>query len=181
MTKKKGDKDKMKIIEALKKVKELEVKTDDLRSKVGKYCADLDYETPAYGATQKDQVKEWIQSHHDILKEISKLKISIQQTNLATPVTIELGGKPVTHSIAEWILRRRELATKEYNMWSALTDRGLKETSSVMTSNQEKKEVKIRRYFDPKERDVNIDLYRTEPSIIDRTLEVTNAITDIIE
>jgi len=41
--------------------------------------------------------------------------------------------------------------------------------------------VKIRRYFDPKVRDVKVDLFRREPSVIDSTLETVNAVTDLIE
>jgi hypothetical protein len=44
----------------------------------------------------------WIQAHGDIMKEILKLQIAIQKTNLLTPVTIEIGGKQVTKSIAFW-------------------------------------------------------------------------------
>ena len=38
-------------------------------------------------------------------------------------------------------------------------------------------EVKIVRYFDPVERDRMIALYRSEPSLIDGTLEIVNATT----
>jgi hypothetical protein len=171
----------MKLIEAMKKIKELQEKADDLRKKVGQYCADLDYETPLY-PDQRKQVSEWIQSHLDITKKILELRVAIQLTNLQTPVAIELGGKTVTKTIAEWIHRRRDLAKQDLEMWSKLTDRNLREgqiASSVPGG--EAKTVKIRRYFDPLERDKNIELYRTEPGIIDRTLEVTNAITELIE
>ena len=40
--------------------------------------------------------------------------------------------------------------------------------------------VKIRRYFVAKERDEKIELYRNEPEVIDRTLEVVNAVTDLL-
>ena len=170
----------MKLIEAMKLIKELQVKADDLRKKVGQYCADLDYETPMY-PDQKRQVAEWIQSHSDIMKKILELRTSIQRTNLATTVPIELGGKTVTKTIAEWIHRRRDLAKSELEMWGKLTDRNLKEGSIPSTMvGGEPKMVKLRRYYDPLERDKAVDLYRTEPGIIDRTLEVTNAITEII-
>ena len=171
----------MKLIEAMKLIKELQVKADDLRTNVSKYCADLDYETPLY-PDQRKQVGEWIQSHSDVIKKILELRTKIQKTNLATEVTIELGGNQVTKTIAEWIHRRRDLAKGELDMWSKLTDRGLKEgqINSTMAGG-EPKMVKIRRYFDPLERDKNIELYRTEPGIIDRTLEVVNAITSVIE
>lgn len=169
----------MKLIEAMKKVKALQEKADDLRTKISKHSADLDYETPLY-TDQKKQVAEWLQAHSDIMKEILKLRIAVQRTNLATDVTITLGDKDVTKSIAEWIHRRRDLAGLELEAWRKLTDRGLKE-GSIQQSTGQIREVKIRRYFDPVERDKKQELYRSEPQVIDATLEVINAVTDLIE
>lgn len=171
----------MKIIEAMKLIKELVVKREDLVKKVANHCADLDYETPLY-ADQKRQVGEWIQSHSDVCKEILKLRVAVQKTNMATKVAIELGGKRVEKTISEWIHRRRDLAGFELSIWSALCDRNLKEGQVPSTQpGGAIREVRIRRYFDPLERDAKIELYRSEPSIIDRTLEVVNATTDLEE
>lgn len=169
----------MKIIEAMKKIKTLQEKADDIRKKIGLHSADLDYETPLYG-DQRKQVTEWLQSHFDIMKEILRLRIAIQRTNLDTNVTMTLGEKNVTKTIAEWIHRRRDLAQMDLQAWKQLTDRGLKE-GSFPQSTGHLKEVKIRRYFDPVERDRMVELFRTEPHVIDATLEVVNATTDIIE
>src|SRR6267154_3329727 len=98
----------MKLIQAMKQLKDLAIKAEDLRGKVAKFCADLTMETPTY-PDQRKQVSDWLQSHGDILKETLRLRVAIQRTNLATPVTIELDGKQVTKCIAEWIHRRREI------------------------------------------------------------------------
>jgi len=169
----------MKIIEALKQIKELQRKADDLKDKVAKHSAYLSNETAVY-ENQKDQVHQWIQSHSDIMKEILRLRIAIQKTNLNTMVAIELGGKTVTKSIAEWVHRRRDLANGEALMWSRLTDRGLKEGIQKQSTGQEQ-EVKIVRCYDPKERDTALYLYQSEPSIVDSKLEVVNAVTDLME
>lgn len=170
----------MKLIEAMKKIKELQVKADDLRGKVRNFSADLDFETPMY-KDQAQQVKEWIQAHSDVIKEILGLRLSIQRTNLVVPVTIDIGGKNVTQSIAAWIHRRRDLANAELTMWTGLTDKGLKEGQFLPATMQggTPTAVKLRRYYDPKERDQKMELFRTEPGIIDRTLEVVNATTEI--
>jgi hypothetical protein len=170
----------MKIIQAMKSIKDLTVKCTDLRAKVGKYCADLNIETPTYPDT-KAQVSEWIQAHGDILKEILRLRVAIQRTNLATEVTIVIDGTSVTKSISGWIHRRRDLATLEMNMWTQLSDRGLKEQNVQTTQGGPITEVRIRRHFDPVERDRRHELYRSEPALIDGVLEVTNAVTDLIE
>lgn len=168
----------MKLIQAMKLVKDLAEKAEDLRRKVARYCVDLDYETPTY-ENQANQIAEWVQSHTSIIQEIASLRVSIQRTNILTPVTIELGGKQVTKTIAEWVHRRRELSQLDYAMWSGLTDRNLKE-GTVVTSSGEKKEVHLRRYYKPAERDQKLELYRSEPSLIDSTLEIVNATTEVI-
>ena len=169
----------MKIIEAMKRIKQLQEKTADLRQKVAQYCADVDFETPAY-PDQKGQIDEWLQSHSDTIQEIARLRTSIQRTNLSTSVTIELGGKQVTKSIAEWIHRRKDLAKFDFDLWSKLGDRNLKEGVMQSTTGGNI-QVKIRRYFDPKKRDEMMALYKSEPSIVDGHLEVVNAVTDLVE
>ena len=52
----------MKIIEAMKKVKDLQRKADDYKSKIQAHCADLDCETPIY-TDQKREVASWLQGH----------------------------------------------------------------------------------------------------------------------
>lgn len=172
----------MKIIEALKKVKDLRKKIDDITSKIKMHAADLDCETPVY-PDQKRQVSEWLQSVHDITKEILKLKYRIQKTNVNTPVTIELGGQHVTKFITEWIERRKNLAEIERQSWLALNDKGLKETypSQKLTANSPEIVVKRRLYFDASERDAKVELFRSEPSTIDATLEIINAVTDLLD
>lgn len=171
----------MKLIEAMKKLKDLNIKAEDLRKKVALNCADLTIETPLYGADQKATVDGWIQAHTDLIQEILKLRVQIQRTNLATAVTINIGGKQITKSIAEWIHRRRDLAKLDMDMWSKLGDRNLKEQNMQTASGGPVTEIRIRRYYDPAQRDAKIELYRSEPSTIDATLEVSNAVTDLLE
>lgn len=170
----------MKLIQGMKQLKELTTKAEDLREKVKKFCADLTIETPTY-PDQRATVAGWIQSHSDVVKRIGELRLAIQRTNLATLVTIELDGKQITKPIASWIHRRRDLATLEGAMWGQLTDRNLKEQNLQTAPGGAVTEVRIRRYFDPAERDAKRELYRGEPSIIDGTLEVVNATTDLME
>lgn len=171
----------MKLIEGMKLIKELQRKAEDLRGKVKDYCADLDFETPMY-PNQKKQIAEWIQAHRDILAEILKIRVNIQRTNLATEVTIELGGESVKKTIAAWIHRRRDLANEELAMWKGLTDKNLKEGNTQPSApGVTPTPIKIRRYYDPVERDKAVEVYRSEPGIIDRNLEVVNATTDLTE
>lgn len=168
----------MKIIEAMKQIKDLQRKAEDLRKKVSLNCAGLSYETPTYGQEQRATVDGWLQAHRDIVQEILRLRSAIQRTNIATPVTISLGGKSVTKSIAEWVHRRRDLAALDASMFAQLGDRGLKEQRGKDTQGNDV-EVKIIRYFDPKTRDALLEEFRSEPTLIDSTLEVVNAVTEV--
>ena len=169
----------MKLIEAMKQIKDLMRKADDLKEKVYQHQAHTTLENPIY-ENQAQQVSQWIQAHSDILKKIEHLRVSIQQTNLNTPVTIELGGKAVTKSIAAWIHRRRDLANNELNIWSRLNDRGLSD-GHIKNQAGDVTEVKVVRCYSPTERDEKLDQFRSEPTTIDSTLEVVNAVTDLVE
>ena len=170
----------MKLIEALKKIKDLYVKSDDLIGLVRKNCAISSIETPEY-EDQRGKVSGWIQAHSDLQKEILRLRFAIQKTNILTEVTIELGANQVTKTIAEWIHRRRELAKNEFDMWNALTNRNITEGMTRGPSGESNIEIKIVRFFSPDERDVMKDLYFHEPSKIDASLEIVNATTDLID
>jgi hypothetical protein len=172
----------MKLIEALKQIKDLQRKAEDLRVKVQEHCAITSMETPTYGTAeeQRKKVAGWIQAHSDILKEVLRLRVAIQDTNLRTDVTIELNGKGVTKSIAAWIHRRRDLAHDEFSMWSLLTDKKIQE-GVVQSPSGHPMEIKVVRFYDPEHRDNMRDLFSSEPSTIDAKLEIVNAITDLLE
>jgi len=169
----------MKIIEGLKKTKDLQRKLADLIEKIKNHSADMDFETSVY-LDQKLQVSDWVQACRDIVQEIARLRVAIQKTNILTTVTIDISGKQVTKTIAEWVHWRRDLAKSMEGVYRVLTDRNLKE-GTIQQSNGQPKDIKIRRYYDPKVRDINIELYRSQPMLIDSTLEVINATTDLIE
>lgn len=171
----------MKLIEALKAKKKLLKKADDLRSKVNKNCACYNYETSEY-EDPKAKIDQWVQSHEDVMQQILKLQIAIQKTNLATQVTIELGDKNVTKSIAEWIVRRRELSRLDLQLWKSLNTNGMSEQKVRNSKDPDNiTEVKIVRHYDAENRDCKVNLYSEEPELIDSRLEVINAITDLME
>jgi len=169
----------MKIIEALKKTKELQKKADDLKEKICNNCSISSVDTPLY-EDQSKQISEWLQAHSDVLKEKLRLQIAIQKTNIETFVDIEIGGKTISKSIAEWIHRRRDLSKQEKRCWAVLTDRGIIEGISNTPSGG-KIEIKIQRFYDPKKKDEMISLFDSEPYAIDSKLEIVNAITDLTE
>lgn len=171
----------MKIIQALKSVKEHQVKADDLRKKIAQHAAYMSVETPVY-PDQKDQISKWLQGHEDITREIAVLSFRIAKTNVQTVVPIKIGEKVLSKSITEWIIRRRLLAELDQKAWLSLSDRGLqKEALIPSSSGGEPTKVTIVRCFDPVLRDEKVALYKSEPGLIDVTMETVNAITDLLE
>lgn len=178
----------MKIIEAMKTIKEDRRKCDDLKAKISRYCADQSFETPSYGSPEQQslQIKEWLQSYADTVKNIETLTLAIQRTNMVTKVSIEINGNIIEKSISAWILRRGKakgqdgLAKLQAEAWRALSDRGLREGKAKNTSGDEYT-VTVRKYFDQRTKDINLAIYEGEPYLIDRKLEVVNAVTDIVE
>lgn len=170
----------MKIIEGLKQLKDLTQKAADLRVKIGQHCAILSVETPTY-ENQKQQVRDWLQAHEDLTHEIARLHVRISRTNVTTMVSIKIGDNLLIKSITEWVLRRRTLAALDLAAWNQLTDRGLKEHGFKPTPDSQLTQVKIVRFYEPLERDNKVTLYKSEPNLIDRTLEVTNATVDLLD
>lgn len=170
----------MKIIEAMKAIKSNREKVSDLHARIANVSANLSHETPLYGEDTGKKIKEWAQSCTDLAQENVRLHSAIARTNLQTQVTIELGGKQVTKTIAEWVWRRREYAALDQMTWSKMTDRGLKE-GLMQSSTGTPIEVKLVRHYDPNKRDDMISVYREEPHKIDSALEVVNAVTDLVE
>jgi hypothetical protein len=170
----------MKIIEAMKRVKANKEKIADLQAKVAQFCVNLNFETMTYGGDTREKITEWMQSCTDLTQENVRLLCAIQCSNMATFVTIALGERIVTKTIAEWIWRRREYAALDLRTWSQLTDRNLREGTGQNSSGTPI-EVKIVRHFDPVRRDNMVAMYKAEPHEIDAALEVVNAVTDLIE
>ena len=169
----------MKLIEAMKKIKDLLRKAEDLREKISRYCAYRNVETPSY-ENQKAKIQSWLDAHHDLVQEIESLRLLVQSTNLETAVTIELGKNNVTKSIAAWIHRRRDLADLELKAYQQLTDKGIRE-GWMKNAADESVEIKIIRCYDIETRDEKQSEYLDEPSLIDARLEVVNATTELVQ
>ena len=172
----------MKIIEAMKKIKLLLNKITDEQKLIAEHHADLDIENPTYGtvAEQTEIISKKLQGIRDMVHEISSLRFSIQKSNVTIPVTIEIGGNRLTKTIAEWIHRRKDLCTIECNSWACMNDKGMRSTGVVKQTNGQERQVQIRRYYDPKKKDAEISVLKSEPLLIDSALEIVNATTELV-
>jgi hypothetical protein len=185
----------MKIVQAIKAIKDIQKQIDDLMDKVQKYSSDEDDQDPVYGTVEKqtDQISSWMQAIRDLNAEIERLDYCIKKTNVITMVTIKLGDKEIKKPIASWIKRgqssigkrgnkRLSLSESDLRAWQCLRENtGRTETKVVKGKDGGDVVVKFRRYWDPKKRDEMMKLYASEPSIIDGVLEEVNATVDLIE
>jgi len=171
-----------KIIEAMKRIKSNKEKIADLQARIAEVSAHLSHETPKYGTQTETtaSIREWSQSIHDTIQENIRLLTAISRTNLETMATITINDRSVTQSLARWIWRRREYAALDLITWQKMTDRNLKE-GMMPSSTGIPQPVTIVRNYDPNERDRKIAEYKSEAHEIDATLEVINAVTDLIE
>lgn len=168
----------MKIIEAMKQIKALEHKAKDLLELARKHAADLDIESAVY-PDQKGQVKSWIDAYIGCLDTIISLQTKIQKTNTETVIPIIIGDDKIVRTISGWLYRKNKIAT-ETSIWKSLTDGNCRDSAFVESSGKQR-DIKVRRYYDPQLRDKKISLLSQEPFLIDAALEVTNAVTDLIE
>lgn len=173
----------IKVVEALKMLKDIqERKIPDLTRKIRKYSAHMEDENPEFETedSQQKKIDAWKQSVLDCIKLIEKLTIAIQTSNLNTELVIILDGNEVTKTVAEWIIERRKCANLKKQLWSSfdkstLAGRWKKDEKGKDTDEP----IKIKKYYNSTERDVKIELYASEPSIIDAKLEVCNAKTGL--
>lgn len=179
----------MKLIEALKNLKTIEKRIDKNCEKIREYCAYVSVETPTFETEerQRQEVASLVQANLDLEKEYIRLKRSIEQTNLATKVSIN--GKEYT--ISELITIKGAVKGR--------AGAGRFRTATYQALNAQKAMQRLQQVFqqrggvDPtnpakviplwKEEDKNKALHDWEEftSAIEGRLEVVNAETDLIE
>lgn len=170
----------MKVVEALKKIKANRKKITDLNSKIACIASHMENEADSLAyKNPADKVKEFVQSAFDTQRENSKLLSRVQKTNLNTLVTVELGGVQVTKTVAEWVYRRREGVDHEIetyrNMRTNMKPGAIQKPDGTIIVNN------VIRNYDEEQRDKRMAILQEEKSLIDAALEITNAVTDLIE
>ena len=156
----------MMILDGLKKIKILKKKVDKKAARIAENCCSFEGEEPFY------DVRVLMQSHNDLLLEISKIKASIQHTNVVTKVS---GDKYDGFTIAELITHRHTVLPQRIAV--------LKTLSKAHKENEGRYETpkrKVVMHYVPKEREDNIDKYEDELLDIDAVLDKCNMITNLI-
>ena len=169
---------------ALLRIKQLIKECGVIQLQRQKCCADRESDTPEYGPKPEDQRK-----HMDLLGnqyaakvlEIGQLKYRIQKTNAFTLAQIRIGNNYIKMTVAEWIVRRQELADLEALNWTVLTNRGLTALSvPPSTPGGQSSTIGVRLYYDQAFRDAKVAEFTSEPSLIDQTLGTVNNMTPLM-
>ena len=156
----------MTILDGLKKIKILTKKADKKAARIAENCCSFEGEEPLY------DVRVLIQSHNDLLLEISKIKSQIQRTNAATMIP---DTKYSGHSIAELITHRHSVLPQRIAV--------LKSLSKAHKENEgryENPKRKVVMHYVPKEREDSIDKYEDEILEIDAILDKCNMTTELV-
>jgi hypothetical protein len=170
----------MKLIEALKKVKALDVKQSDLIMKIKGLSANMSMEDTGY-ANPKTTVTGWLQAIQDINLEKEALLERISYTNTMTRISIEIDGRMLTKSITAWIARRSKGLAMEQSAWATLTNKGLKAALVKVQGSEDSVMNSVVLNFDPQQRDTKLAGYAAEMTQISSALEIHNATVDLLE
>jgi len=178
----------LKIIECMREIKSTKKKIDDTLKLLSEAGADLEHHKPKYGTPEEQtaQVVSWLDRVRSLTDRISELRLALSRTNNSVPVTIVIDEKPITKTISEWIYRRQELAMYDLQAWKIV---GAKERTlrpeQVQELDANKNPVmvlkNVRRFYNVREREHQMEVFSSEPSVIDGALEVANATTDIVD
>jgi hypothetical protein len=172
----------MKIIEALKEFPLLEKRIEKNIELVQKYSSELDLGKAEYtfgsNENQTKEVTSLLQSTDDLIARRAKLRRALAVTNAKIKVTI-LGKE---RTITEWIEYREKGCDLQVKALNALND---KTASLQLQANQGKLDlaagVRVVRFYDEKEKNEKANKLMEEKSVIDASLEIVNATTDLTE
>lgn len=172
----------MKIIESLKELPLLEKRIEKNVQLVQLYSSEMDMGKGEYtfGTKEKQdvEVKGLVQSTHDLISRRAKIRRVLAITN--AKVIVKIGRHERT--ITEWIEYRQKGVDLELKLFGALNDGN---GSRQLQLNQGKLDlsagVRIVRFYDEKAKNDNVSECMELKSMIDSTLEIVNATTDLFE
>lgn len=171
----------MKIIEGMKELSLISKKLTVIKENLSKYSSLLSCEKPIFDSEQeqRDEILKLIQSGKDLITRWIYIKTAIEHTNLIT--RIKVCGKRLT--IAEALHWKRSMCQELEALYKCLTNtqscaklnnmmRGITSLDNPIT---------IVAMYDEKKKNEWINEHTEFIGSIDSTLEITNAITELID
>lgn len=170
--------DVMKLVEAMKRLRVIEKRMEENCRHIAQYASIIDTEKPSFETEekQKQEVKAYIQSNHDLMKEYLVLKTAIEKTNLDTKVNIN----GVEYTLSELLVIKRKLAKLMMNTFESLTDREGMRRLQLYPKNFEGKTPQVKKMYDEKDKNENLREWMDLYDNIDSRLEVINATINLL-
>lgn len=169
----------MKIIEALKKIKHLDRKTEKNQERISTWCAyttsETNPETPLYNA---EEIRAMMQQISDWQIEKARIRHLLHKTNMEA--TIEFEGKP--YNIDQLLLMQAIILPSQLKVMKSLSRQRNKNSllyGSLRGSKEEKE--KIITQYDPKERDKTIDKIEDTMTRLNDLLDKMSLTVDVKE
>ena len=173
----------MMIIEGLKELKLIESKMKKNNEQIEKYSSILDNERPQFESEshQMQEVKNLVQSNKDLQERYLRLKAAIDRTNLSTKVKID--GQTKEYTIYELIIIKRKLGDLIKQTYTSMNTKQANGRLSITRSSLggPSNSAKVVQLYDERVKNEALDAHENFMSVIDRRLEVVNAVTAIIE
>lgn len=171
----------MKIVEALKNLKTIQKRIQKNCSLISDYAGYLSIETPAFETPEKqrDEIQSLIQSNLDLENEYLRLKLSIEETNLKTMVTIGNFTYPISSLIS---IKRvaKEFRSSTYRSLVVDKAQGRLHNTLNRQGYNPQEPVRIIALYDEKVKNTALSEWEEFLSQIDGKLEVVNAETDLV-
>ncbi|MFW6219563.1 MAG: hypothetical protein ACOC33_01840 [bacterium] len=166
----------MKLIEGLKKLRNIEKKIKKNCEYITEYSSKLSNEKPEFDSDneQKIEIEQLLQSNKDLSELYLNLKKKIDKTNIMTECTIN----DETRSLHEFLTIQRKIGNLLIKTYNSLNEH---KAQSKLTIYRGVDKISIDRLYSEKMKNEKIRYYSDLIDEINSSLEVINATTDIIE
>lgn len=163
----------MKIIEGLKKIKQLDRKIEKNNERIKKWCSFLQHPGDAPATYDADDIRKMMQQSADWAAEKARIRHALHRTNIET--SVEFDGK--IYSIDEMLCLQNITLPQKLNQLKLLR----REEKGGSWRAKDDKDAKVIMQYDPKERDQAIADIEDALVRLDETLDSVNMNTDLVE
>jgi hypothetical protein len=166
----------------MKRLKLIEKRMDANSQRIQQYASAPSNEKPYFGDedAQRKEVASLTQANRDLTNEYLNLKSQVDMTNLVTKVTI---GKD-TFTLLSLLVFRRGLSKKMQATFHALNDKNAEERMRAYqvrgSTGTGEKAPSIVRFYDEKQKFIDLQYWQGLDDDIEQRLEVINATTELV-
>lgn len=169
----------MKIIEALKKIKNLDRKIEKNKERISKWCSFIDIDLVEKGGTPEptygpEDIRRMMQQNYDWFWEKARIRHRLHKTNLVTKAFFD-GAE---YNIDQLLCLQNIVLPQEIAQWKSLRR---KEKSGGYGRRDELTAGRVVLQYNPRERDMHIEKVEDTAARLDELLDKLNLETDLVE